>query len=467
MGFKVFFALLFFSAMGYAQVQKPNVVFFLVDDLGWKDLGCYGSDYYETPAIDQLAQEGMLFTSAYAPHPVCGPSRAGIITGKMPIRTGNVGVTGNLSPDEKTMAEAFKENGYVTYFTGKWHLGMTEGRNPGNQGFDKVVGVNHAGQPGSYFYPYKDIGQDWIGGKRRVIPERDVLGLEGGNEGEFLTDRLTDEAIKFIKENKAHPFFMYFSHYAVHTPLQGKEEYIKHYEPKGNELTTRDVLEKVDGRAYSRIRQSNPVYAANVQSMDESIGRIMDTLKQLGMENNTIIVFTSDNGGFSTTKGGNPQTPTSNLPLRFGKGWMYEGGIRVPAIMKYPGKIHAGAKSDLTICGYDFYPTLLSLAGLPLLPGQHVDGLDIFDQKKQKMFKEREMYWYYPLKHVSGHTPSAAIRKGDFKLILDLSTDEVKLYNVKDDISENEDMSSAKGRLAASMKGLLVSFLQENKPLDN
>ncbi len=260
---------------------------------------------------------------------------------------------------------------------------------------------------------------------------------------------------------------MYFSHYAVHTPLQGKEEYIKHYEPKGNELTTRDVLEKVDGRAYSRIHQSNPVYAANVQSMDESIGRIMDTLKQLGMENNTIIVFTSDNGGFSTTKGGNPQTPTSNLPLRFGKGWMYEGGIRVPAIMKYPGKIHAGAKSDLTICGYDFYPTLLSLAGLPLLPGQHVDGLDIFDQKKQKMFKEREMYWYYPLKHVSGHTPSAAIRKGDFKLILDLSTDEVKLYNVKDDISENEDMSSAKGRLAASMKGLLVSFLQENKPLDN
>ncbi|MEQ6120708.1 sulfatase [Reichenbachiella sp. MALMAid0571] len=449
------------------RADKPNVIFILADDLGWMDLGCYGSKYYETPALDQLAKEGILFTAAYAPHPVCGPSRAGIMAGKMPVKTGNVGVTGSLSTHEKTMAEAFKENGYTTYFTGKWHLGMTEGRHPANQGFDEIVGVNYAGQPGSYFYPYEDIGQDWIGGKRRVIIERDVLGLSGGKEGEFLTDRLTDEAIDFIQNNREKPFFMYFSHYAVHTPLQGKEEYIKHYEPKGNELDTRDVLEKIDDRAYSRIRQSNPVYAANVQSLDESVGKIMNTLRQLGLEENTIIVFTSDNGGFSTTKGGTPQMPTSNLPLRFGKGWMYEGGIRVPAIVKYPKKVESGTKSDQVICGYDFYPTLLSLAGLPLLPNQHVDGVNVFNPKENSKLNKREMYWYYPLKHVSGHTPSAAMRQGDYKLILDLDTEEVKLYNVKKDISEDKELSVENKELTLSMKNRLVSFLNKNKPVQN
>ncbi len=468
MRIKLLFSIFLFLPI-YSMVysQKPNVIFFLVDDFGWKDLGCYGSDYYETPAVDKLATQGMLFTQAYAPHPVCGPSRAGIMAGKMPIKTGNVGVTGHLSTHEKTMAEAFKDNGYTTYFTGKWHLGMDEGMHPKDQGFDKVVGVNHAGQPGSYFYPYKDIGQDWVGGKRRIIPIRDVLGLEGGEEGEFLTDRLTTEAISFIEKNQKNPFFLYFSHYAVHTPLQGKAEYIKHYEPKGNELTTRDVLLKVDDRAFSRTRQSNPIYAANVQSMDESIGRIMQTLERLGLDKNTIIVFTSDNGGFSTTKGGNPQMPTSNLPLRFGKGWMYEGGIRVPAIVKYPGKVKAGAKSDKIIVGYDFYPTLLSLAGLPLMPNQHVDGVDIFNSQEKKKFKRREMFWYYPLKHVSGHTPSAAIRKGDHKLILDLKTDEVKLYNIKNDISEDHEISSSNQRLSESLKARLVAFIEDNKPKEN
>ena len=466
--FKLLFLLIFLIGMVNAHPdsyrdQKPNVIFFLVDDFGWKDLGCYGSDYYETPFVDKLASEGTVFTAAYAPHPVCGPSRAGIITGKMPIKTGNVGVTGNLGSHEKTMAEAFKENGYSTYFTGKWHLGMKEGQKPDDQGFDKVVGVNHAGQPGSYFYPYKDIGKDWIGGKRRIIPERDVLGLEGGEEGEFLTDRLTDEAIDYIKKHQSTPFFMYFSHYAVHTPLQGKEEYIKKYEPKGNELSSRDVLMKVDDRAYSRKRQSNPVYAANIQSMDDSIGRLMETLKELGIEDNTIIVFTSDNGGFSTTKGGTPQMPTSNLPLRFGKGWMYEGGIRVPAIVKYPKKVKANIKSDQTICGYDFYPTLLSLAGIPEMPKYHQDGIDIFNRKKQRLFDKRKMYWYYPLKHVSGHTPSAAIRQGDYKLILDLNTNDIKLFNIRKDISEDHDLSDKKIKLAKTLSADLVSFIDEYK----
>jgi len=443
--------------------QNPNVIFFLVDDLGWKDAGCYGSTYYETPAIDKLAEQGIRFTSAYAAHPVCGASRASLLTGKFPICTGNVGATGNLSPDEKTLAEAFKENGYTTYFTGKWHLGMSNNRDPANQGFDFTVGVNHAGQPGSYFYPYKDIGQDWIGEKRRIIPERDVLDLEGGKEGEYLTDRLTDEAVKFIESHKEKPFFLYFSYYAVHTPLQGKQEYIKHYEQKGNELFTRDVLKHVDGLAWSRIRQSNPVYAANVQSLDESIGRILEKLEQLDLDQNTIIVFTSDNGGVSTTKGGMTQTPTSCLPLRFGKGWLYEGGIRVPAIIKYPQKIEAGKVSEQTICGHDFCPTLLSLAGIPLQPDQHMHGLDIMNPANRKQFDSREMYWYYPLKHGSGHTPSAAVRKGDHKLILDLEKDSIKLYNVIEDISEETDLSAEENLLAKNLQEKLIEFLKKNK----
>ncbi len=262
------------------------------------------------------------------------------------------------------------------------------------------------------------------------------------------------------------PFFLFFSHYAVHTPLQGKEEYIKYYESKGNELTTREVLVKIDDRAYSRRRQSNPVYAANIQSLDESIGRVMDTLRELGLEDETIIVFTSDNGGFSTTKGGNPQVPTSNLPLRFGKGWMYEGGLRVPTIVKYPGKVPASDQSELLICGYDFYPTLLALAKIPLLPDQHVDGLAIFDNQNRKQFSKRSMFWYYPQKHVSGHTPSAAVRKGDYKLILDLNTKGTKLFDVREDISEAKDLSLTKRRVARGLETRLQAFIKENQPND-
>ena len=197
--------------------------------------------------------------------------------------------------------------------------------------------------------------------------------------------------------------------------------------------------------------------------MDESIGRVMEALNQYGLENNTIIVFTSDNGGFSTSKGGNTQMPTSNLPLRFGKGWMYEGGLRVPAIVKYPVKIKAGTTSEKAICGYDFYPTLLSLAGLPPFPNQHIDGLDIFNPVNKTLLKKRGMYWYYPLKHVSGHTPSAALRKGDYKLILDLKTNEIKLFNVRKDISEEHDLSNNKTKIAKSLKDELIIFIDEYK----
>lgn len=474
---KISFGLAFifieFTTVCYASRQSnskrphPNIVFFLVDDLGWTDLACMGSRYYKTPSVDRLAGQGTLFTSAYSAHPVCGPTRVSLMTGKMPCRIDNTNTIGNLPSNEVTIAEAFKEHGYATFFAGKWHMGMSNGKSPDKQGFNEIIGVNYAGQPGSYFYPYKDIGQDWIGQKRRVINERDVLGLENGKSGEFLTDRLTDETIRFIEKNKDQPFFVYLSHYAVHLPLQAKKEYINQYSKTANELYNREVL-KIDGSVYTRIRQSNPVYAANIQSMDESLGRIMDKLKELGLEQNTIIVFTSDNGGLSTQGGSQTQLPTSNLPLRYGKGWLYEGGIRVPAIMKFPSKVASGVKSDLPICSYDFYPTLLSLAGLPLKPEQHIDGKNIFKCNVREI-RKRNMYWYFPFSHVSGHKPSAAIRVGEYKLILNLSDQSVKLFNIRRDISENNNLAVKRSILAQKMKNHLIDFIKKinTKPPDN
>ena len=232
--------------------NKPNVIFSLVDDMGWKDAGCYGSSFYETPAIDQLAAEGLRFTNAYSAHPVCGPSRASILSGKVPLRLGNTATTGDLPASEKTIAETMKEAGYCTFFAGKWHVGTTEGKDPLHQGFDYAIGTSLHGQPGSYFYPYKDTGCDWPGKKRRVIPQRDVKGLEDGKQGEYLTDRLTDETIKFIEQHKEKPFFVYLSHYALHTPLEGKQKFIDHYRRKNKENGESDeaVLTEIEKRAW-------------------------------------------------------------------------------------------------------------------------------------------------------------------------------------------------------------------------
>ena len=375
---------LFFICNTQGNTNKPNVIFFLVDDLGWMDIGCMGEIFYETPSIDQLAKEGVLFTNAYAAHPVCGPSRASLLSGKIPLRLGNTGVVGNLKANNVTIAEAFKEHGYSTFFSGKWHVGLTEGRSPKKQGFDHSVAVNSEGQPGSYFFPYKDTGTDGPDSKRQILPKRDVPDLEDGLLGEYLTDRLTDETIEFIEKNKNEPFFVYLSHYAVHTPLEGKPEYVSHFELKNKALGNKNIakLEPIEGRAYWRQNRSNPIYGAMIESLDESLGRLINRLKELALYDNTIIVFTSDNGGLSCLNVASPHISTTNLPLKYGKGWLYEGGIRVPAIIKCPQMEDNGIRTDIPICGYDFYPTILKLAGLPLKDHQHVDGEAWYPGKK-------------------------------------------------------------------------------------
>jgi len=355
--------------------RRPNFVFFLVDDLGWKDLVCFGSPFYETPNVDRLARSGMKFTDAYAACPVCSPTRASIMTGKYPARVGITDwIPGFVEANDKlnlplntpqdgyelplaevTVAEALKEAGYATFFAGKWHLGR-EPYHPDKQGFDTNIGGNHTGQPrGGYFSPY------------------DNPQLPDGPEGEYLTDRLTAESLAFLDGTGGAPFLLYLSFYTVHTPIQSKKDYEAKYERKRDDLPAHDGPRFTKERE-SRVRmvQDDPAYAGMVQSMDESVGRILDKLEELGVADDTVVIFMSDNGGLSTVPW---EAPTSNVPLRAGKGWLYEGGIRTPMIVRWPGVTEPGSVCGEPVTSTDFYPTMLEMAGLPSRPGQHADGV--------------------------------------------------------------------------------------------
>ena len=353
-------------------VAKPNIVFFLVDDLGRQDLGCYGSRFYETPHIDALAASAMRFSDAYSASPVCSPTRASILSGKYPNRVGitRASPEASLPLSEVTLAEAFKEAGYRTAHMGKWHLQAhgEPGRKhfPEAQGFDVNIGGHAKGQPASYFYPYK--------AKAAKYEKNNVPNLEGGREGEFLTDRLTDEAITFMQASEQ-PFLLNLWYYAVHTPVMSKPEKEAKYQKKAAGLGYKsgEELAIAEGERWHHSRQDNPRYAGLVESVDDNVGRVLAALKAMGKSENTIILFTSDNGGLSTGKG--KKAPTSCLPLRAGKAWVYEGGIRQPLIVKWPGVTRPGSTSSVPVISTDFYPTLLEMAGLPLRPEQfgHVD----------------------------------------------------------------------------------------------
>ena len=345
-----------------AEDAKTNVVLILIDDLGWKDLGCYGSEYYRTPNIDRLAGEGMRFTDGYAACNVCSPTRAAIMTGKYPARllltqwlpsgrwsrTRNKMREGryvsNLPLEEVTIAEALREAGYSTAFMGKWHLGTQTYYYPEHQGFDLNVAGRDYGAPGSYFYPFK--------GSWRIPTTGKTLYKETplpGKKGDYLVDRLAEEAETFIRDCAEQPFFLMLSHYAVHTPLQGKPDKVARYE------------QVAKGK-----RQGKPAYAAMVESVDEGVGRVMKTLRELKLDDRTLVIFTSDNGGFAKA--------TDNSPLRANKGSNYEGGIRVPVIIRWPGKTKPGSVSHEPVISTDFYPTILAATGQKLRPHQHVDG---------------------------------------------------------------------------------------------
>ncbi len=451
---------LFASAVSGCQVpsgshtpqRRPNFVFFLIDDLGRQDLGCFGSRFYETPNLDHLAKSGMRFTDAYAACPVCSPTRASILCGKYPARIGLTNFiagrkTGKLLPpdyplqmalEETTIAEALKTAGYATGFFGKWHLG-NDPYSPENQGFDHNIGGGHHGAPPTYYSPYERNGN----GLRNILP---------GPDGEYLTDRLTDEAIRFISIHRDRPFLAYVSHYAVHVPLQAKKELADKYLAKAKAITIDGPRFLPEGETQARQIQDHAVYAAMVQSVDESVGRILATLNELGLSENTVVIFMSDNGGLSTAEG----SPTSNVPLRAGKGWLYEGGIREPMIIRWPKVTRPGSSCSVPVISTDFYPTMLEMAQLEPLPRQHMDGVSLVPLLKGKQRIQREaIYWHYPHYSNQGGGPGGAIRCGDYKLIEFYEDDHVELYNLKKDISEKNNLAEVMPDRVRRLRDLL------------
>jgi len=444
------------SQAANATNKKPNFVFILVDDLGWIDTSCYGSKFYETPNIDRLAAGGMRFTDAYAACAVCSPTRAAVMTGRYPAR---LGVTdwirarfqgGNIPDDKKnpseyvggknnkllcppnalwmeleeiTIAEAIKPAGYTSCHIGKWHLGPDDWY-PDRQGFDFNVGGCDFGQPPSYFDPYTRKGQG-------SIPT-----LEPRRQGEYLTDREADEAVTFIRRHKDKPFFLYMAHYAVHTPIQAKQDLIEKYKAK----TPTD--------------QKNPVYAAMVESMDGAVGKIMAVLDELDLADNTIVFFTGDNGGLLPI--------TSNVPLRAGKGYPYEGGIREPLIVCWPGVIEPGSVSHEPVTSVDYFPTICEAAGVPLPRDRDIDGVSLLRHLKSggaKKMDRESLYWHFP--HYRGDVvPYSIIRAGDWKLIKRYEGKAFELFNLKSDLSEKEDLSETMPQKVKELDSKLTEWLQ-------
>ncbi|MQY80261.1 MAG: sulfatase-like hydrolase/transferase [Bacteroidetes bacterium] len=434
------------------QNEKPNFVFIMVDDLGWKDVGFMGSNYYETPNIDKLSRQGMVFTNAYANAPNCAPTRACLMTGQYTPRHGIYTVnnpnrgesrfrklipipnTTILDSSFVTLAETMRSAGYRTGMMGKWHLGEGEETGPEGQGFDVNIGGHHKGHPSTYFSPYKNEF------------------IEDGPYGEYLTDRMTDEAIKFIEESKDGPFFLYLPYYAVHTPIQPKPEVKKKYEGK-----------PADGK------QNNPAYAAMVETVDAGVGIIMNKLDELMLTENTVVIFFSDNGGVGGI--------TDMSPLRGSKGMLYEGGIREPMIVRWTGKVKPGTRCDIPVIGVDFYPTFMEIAGIKKPKDLILDGkniLPLFTGKKK--FRKREIFWHFPAylqankRFLSGliwrTTPVSVIRKGDWKLLEFFEDGHLELYNLEEDIGETNNLAEQMpGKVRTLYKKLLKWRVKVNAPV--
>ncbi|WP_430809555.1 MULTISPECIES: sulfatase [unclassified Carboxylicivirga] len=443
---------LLFACHKPIEKKQPNILFFLVDDMGWADVGYNGSQFYETPHIDQLAGEGMVFSNAYATHPRCVPSRYSIITGKYPARAqmpgpgeGKLNVRpgdeGKLKTDEQTIASALKEAGYATFFAGKWHL-ATSGTMPQDVGFDVNIAGGHAGSPISYFYPYNEGPQK---GKKAPIE-----GLEDGVEGQYLTDHLTDKTIDWLKqqhnEEPDQPFFAFVSHYAVHEPLHGKPEHVEKFRKKLSTMTYEGEAFVEEGAGTTKMHQDDPEYAALIYSMDESLGRILKTVEEIGEADNTVVIFFSDNGGLSN-RGFNPRrVATSNYPLRAGKGHLYEGGVREPMIVKWPGTVAAGSVSKEVVTGTDFFPSILDMAGQQLKPRAHQDGVSFMAALRQQNAptSERPIFWHSPVDrpHATGDSNCTAVRKGRYKLIEFYDTNTVELYDLSSDLGETKNLAA-------------------------
>jgi arylsulfatase A-like enzyme len=422
--------------------RTTNIVFFVVDDLGQRDLGCYGSSFYETPHLDRLASEGALFPNAYATCPVCSPTRASIMTGQYPQRTGITDYIGaaqpakwkrntphlpapyteQLSLEYVTLAESLKSHGYTTFFAGKWHLGG-EGFSPEDQGFDINMGGLERGGP--------------YGGKKYFSPYGNPK-LPDGPDGEHLPDRLASEAAKFIEQNHDKPFFVYLPFYSVHTPLIARPDLVEKYEKKRSYLGQHDVFGDEPPRKV-RLTQDHAVYAGMVEAMDQAVGKVVAKLDDLGLANDTLVIMTSDNGGLSTSEG----SPTSNLPLRAGKGWLYEGGTRTSLIMRWPGVIAPGMVNESRVISADYFPTILDAADLPLEPEHHKDGVShLTSLKSGEPTANRPLFWHYPHYGNQGGAPGASVLDGNWKLIEWFDSDTVELFNLAADPGETRNLAT-------------------------
>jgi arylsulfatase A len=474
--------------------DRPNVIFFLVDDLGWSDVGCFGSQFYETPAIDQLAEEGMLFDNAYSTCHVCSPSRASILTGKYPARTNltewlagrperdfemlHHGEKLTALPDEEqTLAETLHQHGYATANYGKAHLN----KDPTAYGFDEAI----TGWVRSYYHPFSPSYTETLPAK----------------EGDYFTDKLTDAAIDFIQRNKDRPFFVHLEHFSVHDPIQGRQDLVEKYQhklatlphpqgpdyllepnPDGPAISGEKLkaLANKDNRKlhqnervwWVKQKQDNVEFAGMVEATDESLGRIRATLKELGLEKNTIIIFTSDNGGMAASNQYrginhpremlNSHFSTSNLPLRGAKGWSYEGGVRVPLIVHWPGKIQPGSRSQAIVIGTDYYPTLLEMLKLPAVPDQHLDGRSFVPALKAQSYDRGPIYWHFP--HYSNHgfqSPGGAVRSGRYKLLEYYENGTLQLFDLENDIGEQNNLAKAQPEIAEQLKKMLHDWRDE------
>lgn len=439
------------------SATKPNFVVFLVDDLGYMDIGANNPEcFYETPHIDGLAQSGMRFTDGYAANPVCSPTRYSLMTGKYPTRvdatdwfTGkrsgkfnHAALRSEMPLEEVTIAQTLKEQGYATFFAGKWHLGEGDQYYPHNRGFDINIGGYSRGGPYT--------------GKRYFAPFENPYIKDESPAGDHLPDRLARETAEFIDNNKDQPFFAYLSFYSVHTPLMGRPDLVEKYAKRAKLIEGEQFAEEeqVYGDKPRRVRilQKHAVYAAMVEAMDQAVGKVLRQLEDSGLAENTIVIFTSDNGGLSTAEG----SPTSNLPLRGGKGWVYEGGIREPWIVRYPGATEAGSVSHEPISSIDLYPTVAAAAGASVT--HPIDGIDLVPMLQSKPVEERPLFWHYPHYSNQGGFPGGAIRKGDFKLVERYEDGRVHLYNLADDIGETMDLAETQPERVKRMRSELHSW---------
>ena len=436
-----------------AGPPRPNIVFILADDLGQMDIGAFNpKTFYETPNIDALARRGMKFPQGYAACCVCSPTRGSIMTGKYPPRFGITnfipgGRAGKLLPApnanhlplaEVTIAEALRAAGYATFFAGKWHLGGGEFY-PGAQGFPEAL-ANGNGSPGNaqFWYPKSDL----------PVPDH--------RDDPKTTDRIVNEAVKFIGAHKAQPFYAYLPFLAVHTPTGARADLVEKYRKKAASAPADAWGQERANKV--RLVQNSPVYAAMLEQLDTGIGRVIAALEQHGLTEKTIVVFMSDNGGLSTSEG----HPTANLPLRAGKGWPYEGGVREPLIVVAPGVAKPGATCDSPVISTDFYPTLLQLAGLPLKPAQHLDGVSFMPLLKgETMQRGRPLCWHYPHYANQGGAPNGVIRDGDWKLIEWYEDGALELYNLPQDLSEKTNLAAQQPARVKELHAKLVAWRKE------